>query len=155
MEIFMNAETVVRHFVEAINRADIGTITTLMTENHRFIDAAGVDFRGRERMREGWVGYFALMPDYRIEVQDLLSDERTVLLTGQASGTYAPGKKLHPENHWRIPAAWCGVVEGEQIDVWQVYANMEPILQIMRRCSGDRKEANLTGGTSNAPDTSH
>jgi ketosteroid isomerase-like protein len=155
METFMNAETVVRHFVQAINRADVGTIAKLMTENHCFIDAAGVEIRGRERMREGWVRYFALMPDYCIEVQDLLSDGRTVLLTGQASGTYAPEKKLHPENHWKIPAAWRGVVEGEQIDVWQVYANMEPILQIMRRYSEDRKEANLTGGNNNATDASH
>jgi ketosteroid isomerase-like protein len=135
----MNVETAVRQFVQAINRADVDAIAMLMTENHRFIDAAGVEVRGRERMREGWVEYFALMPDYCIEIQELLSEDRTVLLTGQASGTYAPEKRLSRENHWSVPAAWRAIVQTGQIELWQVYADMEPVLQIVRRYDVERE----------------
>lgn len=37
-----------------------------------FIDSLGAVFTGRETLRQGWRGYFALVADYRITVRELV-----------------------------------------------------------------------------------
>jgi len=123
-------------FVDAIKGADVEAIYGLMSDDHRFIDSDGPEISGRDAMREGWVGYFSMVPDYKIEVQETLSDKQTVVLIGTATGTYSPDGKLNPDDRWNVPAAWRAVVKGDRIAVWQVFVNPEPILQIMRRHGG-------------------
>ncbi len=56
-------------FVEAINSGRAGELAALMTADHVFVDSDGTEVSGRERMREGWESYFAMVPDFRIEVE--------------------------------------------------------------------------------------
>jgi len=46
----------------------------LMTPGHRFVDSLGGVTEGREKMRAGWVGYFRMVPDYSIVVEETFCD---------------------------------------------------------------------------------
>jgi uncharacterized protein (TIGR02246 family) len=124
--------TAIAHaFVNAINRQNPDEIASLMTEDHVFIDSLGTKVTGREQMKKGWRGYFGMVPDYTITVEDTFADGPVVVMLGAAHGTYSSGGPLKPENRWRTPAAWRAVVRGSLIAEWRVYADNEPIRRIM------------------------
>ena len=120
-------------FVEAINRGDAEGIAGLMASDHLLIDSLGCEIHGRDAMRQGWVGYFKIVPDYKIEVEETVVNGQTVILLGHAGGRYSFDGTLDPANYWKVPAAWRAVVEDDRVAVWQVFADNEPIRRIMRR----------------------
>jgi uncharacterized protein (TIGR02246 family) len=124
--------TAIAHdFVHAINRKSIDEIAGLMTDDHVFIDSLGNKIAGREQMRKGWQGYFRMVPDYNIAVDETFVEGDVVVLLGSAQGTYSSGGPLKPENKWQSPGAWRAVVRGSSIAEWRVYADNEPIRRIM------------------------
>ena len=129
----MREKHVAMQFVDAINAHDVEAIVTMITDDHRFVDTAGQVFEGREGMREAWSGYFKMVPDYTIEVAETLVADDTVVLLGSARGIYSVDSALRPENRWTTPAAWRAVVTDEKIAYWQVYADNEPLRNIIRR----------------------
>jgi uncharacterized protein (TIGR02246 family) len=136
--------TIARAFVNAINRRSCEEIASLMTEDHVFVDSLGARVTGREQMRKGWEGYFGMVPDYSITIEETFADGAVVVMVGSAQGTYAPGGPLKAENSWRMPAAWRAVVRGSRIAEWRVYADNEPIRQAMAR--GRQGEPMSQGG---------
>jgi hypothetical protein len=66
------ADTVLA-FIRAINSHEIATLTNLMTTDHEFVDSLGVVAGGRDQMRQAWIAYFFMIPDYRIEVAGIFS----------------------------------------------------------------------------------
>jgi uncharacterized protein (TIGR02246 family) len=124
---------IVHAFVNAINHQSPDEIASLMTEDHVFIDSLGARVTGREQMKKGWQGYFAIIPDYTITVDETFADGSVVVMLGAAQGTYSSGGPLKPQNRWQTPAAWRAVVRGPLIAEWRVYADNEPIRQIMVR----------------------
>jgi len=128
-----SAEVVARAFAEAINRQDVEGLTGLMTPGHRFVDSLGGVTEGRETMRAGWVGYFRMVPDYSIVVEEAFCDGPVVVMLGKARGTYTADGTLREENRWETPAAWRAVVEGGLVAEWRVYADNEPMRERMRR----------------------
>jgi uncharacterized protein (TIGR02246 family) len=118
-------------FVNAINHRSPEEIASLMTEDHVFIDSLGNRVTGRDQMKKGWEGYFGMVPDYRITVDETFADGSVVVMLGAAQGTWSPGGPLKEENGWRTPAAWRAVVHGSSIAEWGVYADNEPIRRIM------------------------
>src|ERR1700684_4126079 len=66
-------ENIVNDFVNAINEHNVDKIYSLMTEDHKFIDAHGNEVTGKDKMRAGWAGYFQWFPDYKIEITDIFS----------------------------------------------------------------------------------
>ncbi|MBZ5499907.1 MAG: nuclear transport factor 2 family protein [Acidobacteriia bacterium] len=129
----MTNTEVVLAFVNAINRRDVEMLCRLMTDDHLFVDAGGAQYRGRETMRSGWRGYFSMVPDYTIEVQEAVADGPVVIVVGTARGTYSPDGNLNPVDRWSTPGAWRAVVASGHVSVWQVFADNEPIRKIMRR----------------------
>ena len=127
----MNAA--VEQFIEAINRHNVGKLVELMTEDHRFIDAAGNQVTGLETLKAAWQGYFAWMPDYVISIDRWFEQGSQVGLFGEAQGTYAVQGQLLAENHWKLPAAWKAIVRKGKIAVWQVYCDTKPVFDIMAR----------------------
>ncbi len=113
---------IIHNFVEAINEHNVDKICALMTDDHTFIDSQGNEAAGKEKMRAGWIGYFQLFPDYKIEITDMFLDGDTVAAFGFASGTFQrlSNKK---ENYWRLPASWKAITRNGKIHVWQVYAD--------------------------------
>lgn len=115
-----------KEFVAAINRHDIETLASLMTEDHLFVDSLGNRVQGVDSMRGGWKAYFAMCPDYWIQVRNQLATEDTVLAIGEAGGTI-------DNTVWRIPAAWCATIRGKCISEWQVFADNKPVYEILAR----------------------
>jgi uncharacterized protein (TIGR02246 family) len=128
-----SAEAVAQAFVRAINRQDVDALAELITEEHRFVDSLGKVVEGRERMRTGWKSYFAMVPDYTIAVEEIYCDGPVVVMLGKAQGTYAVDGRTAAENHWETPVALRARVEGGKLAEWQVYADNEPLRQIMAR----------------------
>jgi ketosteroid isomerase-like protein len=124
---------ITREFIAAINDHDAQWLSTLMTENHEFVDSLGERVRGREAMAQGWAKYFKWMPDYRLEIDNVLVHGDIVGLFGTASGTYTVDGQLRPENAWRIPVALRAVINGERVQKWQIFADNKPVYEIMAR----------------------
>ena len=122
-------------FVDAINHRDVDEIVQLMTEDHVFIDSLGAKVQGKLNMMEGWKGYFRMVPDYSITVEETFVDGAVVAMLGIAQGTYSNGGVLRPENRWSTPAAWRALIRGSQVAEWRVFADNEPIRQIMAKRS--------------------
>jgi len=125
-------ESVAQAFVRAINRQDVETMAALMTPDHRFVDALGNAVEGQEKMRAAWAGYFQMVPDYSIAVEETFSDGPVVVMLGLARGTYSAGGELKLENRWETPLALRAFVEEGLIAEWRVYADNEPIRQKIR-----------------------
>ena len=129
----MNPAATVLEFMNRINQRDADRLAELMTEDHVFIDSIGQAVHGRETMRTGWRGYFALGPDYRISHDQILQDGNVAAIFGEAGGTIAAADQLPAENRWRTPAAWRAVVEGGLVKEWRVYADNKPVYDILAR----------------------
>lgn len=114
---------VVKAFIAAINKGNVSQLSSLMTEDHTFIDSGGRVVSGRDNMTDGWKQYFRMFPDYRIEVESMVQDRGLIAVFGFASGTYSGKRGLVPENRIEMPAAWKVIVENGKIKVWQVYAD--------------------------------
>src|SRR5262249_46515461 len=56
-------------------------------EDHRFVDSTGAAHVGRERMREAWLQYFAMFPDYRIAISTTFSSGERAALFGTTCAT--------------------------------------------------------------------
>lgn len=126
-------ETTALKFVETINVHDVDGLAGLMTEDHIFIDSLGSAVHGREAMRKGWGGYFRMVPDYTLTIEGTYSLGNTVILLGSAHGTYTNDGRLLPENAWKTPAALRAVIEDGKVKEWRVYADNEPIRQLMAK----------------------
>lgn len=97
-----------------------------MTADHIFIDSLGNAVSGRETMRAGWKGYFAMCPDYRVSHEDIFHSGDTVGAFGSAGGTIG-------ETRWQTPAAWRAVVRGGLIKEFRVYADNKPVYDILAK----------------------
>lgn len=118
-------------FVSVINAHDPVALAALMSRDHRFVDATGAVHAGRQRMLSGWTEYFAAFPDYRIEVDEVITAGSSVALFGWASGTYRGKGRRRKDAAWRIPAAWRATVARGRIRAWQVWCDVEPMLRSM------------------------
>ncbi|MGA2186030.1 MAG: nuclear transport factor 2 family protein [Bryobacteraceae bacterium] len=119
-------EAVARAFADAINRQSPDLLAELMTEDHVFIDALGTRVAGREAMRAGWTAYYRMVPDYSITVTETYSAGPVVVMLGTAQGSFAA-------EHWQTPAAWRAEIRGVQVAEWRVYADNEPIRQLLSK----------------------
>ena len=145
------AECMARAFVAAINRQDVEGLAELMTEGHRFVDSLDNVMEGRETMRAAWAGYFRMVPDYTVDVEEVYCAARNleagpstalrfaqndssfvVVMLGVARGTYAPDGELKAENRWETPVALRALIVDGLVAEWRVYADNEPIRRLMR-----------------------
>jgi len=117
--------------VSRINAHDVDGLCRLMTEDHLFVDSVNSRVRGRENMRSAWVLYFHMIPDFTIEIQEIMSNGQRVGLFGRARGTFSPDGMLSGKNRWEMPAAWRATVEGKLVSEWQIYADNEPVRLLM------------------------
>ena len=116
----------VEKFVAQINAHDPDGIIALCTADHVFTDSLGSTLSGSEQLKEAWVGYFSIFPDYRIEIESAVAQDTLVLACGFASASHAKSQKT-----WRIPAAWRARVADGHIAEWQVYADNKPVYELL------------------------
>jgi len=125
-------ETVLQ-YIEAINAAEIDKIVDLMSEDHIFIDSGDGKYQGKDLMKQGWIGYYTIFPDYRIDIIDITENDSIIGIFGYASGTYKGIKDATNSNFFRIPASWKAVVEDGKIKHWQVYCESKIPEQIVEK----------------------
>jgi uncharacterized protein (TIGR02246 family) len=128
-----SAKSIAQAFVRAINRQDSAALAELMTPDHRFIDSLGNVVEGRDKMRAGWAGYFRMVPDYSVAVEETCGDGSVVVLLGVGQGTYAPDGRLTAENRWQTPVAIRAAIEDDKVAEWRVYADNEPMRKLMAK----------------------
>jgi uncharacterized protein (TIGR02246 family) len=128
-----SVSSVARTFVDAINRQSAEAIAAIMTDDHAFIDSLGTRVGGRQRVKAGWETYFRMVPDYTVTIDETFVDGAVVVMLGSAQGTYSADGVVRPENKWSTPAAWRALIHGSQVAKWRIYADNEPIRQIMAR----------------------
>jgi ketosteroid isomerase-like protein len=128
-----NALSIAQAFVGAINARSAQQLMGLMTDDHVFVDSLGSKIVGKQNMAKAWEGYFRMVPDYGITSDENLVDASTVVMLGTAQGTYSPDGNLRSENRWSTPAAWRAEIRGSLVAEWRVYADNEPIRQVMLR----------------------
>jgi hypothetical protein len=109
-------------FVSAINEHNVDKLCSLMTDNHKFIDSLGNEGIGKDQMRNGWLGYYQLFPDYKIDITEIFIKDDTISAFGFAGGTFK-GLTEKKENYWHLPAAWKAIIKGGKVQLWQVYAD--------------------------------
>src|ERR1700676_4983563 len=122
-----SAISVAMEFVRAINRQNVDALAALMTIDHRFTDSLGNAVEGRDAMRAGWSGYFGMVPDYSLAIEETYADGPIVILLGMAEGTYGGKTGPKPENRWRTPIAVRARIEECLVAEWRVFADNEPI----------------------------
>jgi ketosteroid isomerase-like protein len=106
-----DAVTVVLAFNEAINARDLAALADLMTETHRFVDAAGASLDGKAACVAAWRGFFDAFPDYRNDFDRLEEIDDVVVVTGRSSCSV---EVLDG------PAEWRAVVVDGRVERWQV-----------------------------------
>ena len=124
---------VVFDFADAISHADVDKICSLMTDDHLFVDSQDNKIEGKENMRQAWTGYFAMFPDYKIEIEEIFKKDSSICILGHASGTYKNLHNKNDSNHWRIPAAWKAIIIQNQVKLWQVYADNIIVMDIISK----------------------
>jgi len=125
--------TIVLEFVKKINAHDIDGLCEMMTQHHLFIDSVNTKVRGRDAMRKAWGVYFHMVPDFTIEISEVMVSGSTVGLFGRATGTFSPDGTLEERNRWQMPSAWRAVVHDNLVAEWQVYADNEPVRALLSR----------------------
>ena len=129
----MTPTETVREFVAAINSQHLDKMVGLMTPDHRFTDSLGNEIQGRMAMRDAWIAYFKMNPDYTVTVRETFSSDDLVMVVGSAGATYSAGGDPLPEDRWTVPAAWRAVVKDGRIVAWQAFVDNEPLRRVMRR----------------------
>jgi limonene-1,2-epoxide hydrolase len=122
---------IVQSFNNAINEGNVELLSSLMTEDHTFIDAGGAAHSGKKEMTEGWNDFLRMFPDYKNNFEQILQDGYIVVAVGTACGTYNGNRGLIPENRITWSAAWKAIVENDKIKIWQVYADWSAAMKII------------------------
>ena len=135
---------IVQAFNNAINEGNVELLSSLMTEDHTFIDATGASHSGAKEMIEGWKEFFRVFPDYKNNFENILQDGNLVVALGTACGTYNGNRGLIPENRIEWTAAWKAIVENDKIKIWQVYADWTEGMKIIEADQNADKSANQT-----------
>lgn len=88
---------------------------------------------GKDAMKQSWIGYFQMFPDYQIEVIEIIEDDSSCAVFGYASGTYMNLKNKEDSNYWKVPTAWNVIVKNDKIKKCQVYADNSSAIEIYNR----------------------
>ena len=128
----MNGQYVLE-FIRAINEADVEKLYELMTENHTFVDSQNNKVIGRDAMKQAWIDFYKLFPDYNLVVNEVVTKNDLVIVTGIASGTYKNLRTEGKDNSWVAPAAWKAIVQDGKIELWQIFCDMSKAYEIVKR----------------------
>lgn len=120
-----NATSLIQRFISCTNAADASGLGALMTQDHRFVDATGATHCGREPMTAGWKQHFAMFPDYRIEIENTITEDDSAAGFGWASDSFEGERG----KSWRIPCAFRLVERDGLAAEWRVYGDIEPMMQ--------------------------
>ncbi len=128
-----NPADIVLKFERLINSRSADSVCSLMTDDAVFIDSLGNRVEGLALLRSAWQSYFAMVPDYTISHTEIFVEDDRIAMFGAAGGTFTKDGQMQKDNRWQSPAAWRVVVKNGKIALWQVFADNEPLREIMRK----------------------
>ena len=105
-------------FVEAINHGDSKALIRLQTEDFTLVDAEGGVFRGRD----GWEGYFADYPKYKIHIQKVLTGGSGVAIIGKTTGSQVPAEIEEKET-----VLWTAEIRDGLVAEWRLYTDIRGV----------------------------
>jgi ketosteroid isomerase-like protein len=126
-------KNIVLDFIDAINKADVDRILNLMSDDHILIDSQNHQMTGKDNLRQAWIGYFGMFPDYKIKVNEILEKDSLICILGYASGTYKNLQNKDNSNFWKIPVALTAMIKDNHIRQWQIYADNLIVMDIINR----------------------
>ncbi len=103
-------------FNEYINKQDIDGLSSLMTEDHVFVDRVGKGDKGNESMTKGWKGFFEMFPEYKNTFIRIQSQDDLVVIYG-----YAIWKKGSERDY----VIWTAKIENDLVAEWRIYEDKE------------------------------
>ena len=103
-------------FNEYINNHDIKGLTSLMTNDHTFIDRANDIYKGKDVMTEGWIDFFKNYPVYKNTFTRVESRDNVVILIGYA---------FWSEDCPHDKAIWTVKIENDLVAEWRIYEDTE------------------------------
>lgn len=119
-------ETVLE-YIERINAHDAEGLSELASSDLRFVDARGEEFH---LTSEGWGSYFEGVPDYHIDVDQILAADEFVAVFGSAKGTTKGPGTRGGRKEWEVPAAWKAVVRDGKLVEWHVFCDTQPMIPV-------------------------
>lgn len=115
-----NLERVALQFVECINNQDLEGLVSLMTEGFTMITDEGDPEIGREVMREGFRGYFADYPEYKIHVEKVARSGNDIAIIGKTTGSHIP-----PAIEEKETVIWIARIEDDLVAEWRIFSDMD------------------------------
>ena len=95
------------------------------------MDSLGNTVEGQQKLREGWVAYFRMVPDYAVAIEESYPSGPVVVMLGIAQGTFTRDGVLRSENHWKTPVAIRALIEDGLVSEWRVFADNDPLRKVM------------------------
>ncbi|MFX0022820.1 MAG: hypothetical protein ACFE9S_10860 [Candidatus Hermodarchaeota archaeon] len=114
MIIVKDPKLIALQFNEYISNQDIEGLSSLMTEDHIFIDRANEQY---EDMVNGWKEFFNKFPTYKNHFHKVESRGSLVFLLG-----YAKWSKDSLEKDYAI---WTAKIENDLVSEWRIYEDTE------------------------------
>jgi hypothetical protein len=105
-------------FNDYINNQDITGLSSLMTENHTFIDRDGESHGPKSFMINGWKEFFESFPKYRNTFEKVAVSDNLVFVRGFAYWS---------EEMQYDPVIWTAIIEDNLISEWRVYVDTPEI----------------------------
>ena len=99
-------------FNEYINRQDVAGLTSLMTDDHTFIDRKCDVVMGKDVMTRGWIEFFESFPEYKNTFQRVQSEGDLVVLFGYAIWNMGSDPDY---------AIWAAKIENDLVAEWRIY----------------------------------
>lgn len=107
-----SSQRLVEQFNTCINAADLSGLSSLMTDDHVFLDTVGSRVSGKADVTAAWAAFFGSFPDYRNEFDSLRPVGEDVVVTGRS---------VCSDARLEGPALWRARVRGDKISEWQIY----------------------------------
>ena len=103
---------VVKNFNEAINSRDLARLSSLISDDHTFVDYTGSIIKGKKASVAAWENFFRQFPDYQNVFDRIIINNNLVAITGHSS---CLDKRLNG------PALWKATIEKNLIKTWRIY----------------------------------
>jgi len=110
---------IVFEFVEAINRGDTDKLASMMADTFTFTDIEGAIFvvRSLAERRKFWDDYINAFPDYRIEIERILSSGTDIAFIGKSVNSHLP--RYFEVNETLV---WYARVDDGKISEWRIFS---------------------------------
>lgn len=115
--------SIVNKFNECINRQDIKGMSSLMTNDHVFIDREGTGHGPKSKMVSGWKEFYKVFPKYRNTFESIKAEGNRVLVRG-----YAFWSEEEPYD----PVIWSAELRDGLIAEWRVYEDTTENREMLR-----------------------